>query len=482
MSIESQSTTTGTVAFHPAGKKITDRERNDAYINGILNGETTVRDASGEYLPAMGFWNGKEYARATQENTLAITKDSIKQVSIDMPPGPDGKVQTRYFRQIAATDGSDNNSGLNASAWEEIDKYNKPVFVDKNGKQVAQGQGKREIRFSTTGFLEPEDITALNTGVQGKLNPQTADMAAFTGKALKIADAQMGKGNYEAVFHSHSYGGIAATAARVVTELHGVPSPTRTIKFDGGPIGDAQMDLLKAAMHNPESDFYKAVQTTLGTAEVSAERMHAASENLNRNNLLLVPIGRGEDGRWHTSAIANAVPGEGWTTGLTTMAKDAMINKDRGIEGSNNPHGDVVFVKVQSPKGYKTTAEGGGVSSLHQEVPTLYSVTNPDNLVVAVHTPNGKPPVTFDSYMEEFAKFAAAASPVTAAIKKLGGDDKAFINSAVSGLKGSYLDNARQAGEAILSIFIQSAEAKGHAQPAESAPVQSTSVNPRQRR
>lgn len=451
---------TGTITFATA--PVTKKERMDVYVRGLLNGGSSVADMSGEYLPVLGFWNGKEYVRATNEDKSAITKDSIKQVRIDMPPDERGVVEQRYYRQVAQ-DGGENVAGLKVTAWERIDAAGKPVFEDKDGNVTTQQKGgKRVVTMTFTGFLDPfTDTAALHKGVQNELNPQTRVTVAFTKLVVDKMNASAGEGNFVIETHSHSFGSVNARTARATAELLGVPSRSRAIYYDAGLIGDAQSDLLRQGMNDPASPIYKQMQAVLGKDRASPATLYAASERLNDNTLLIVPIEKDEQGKWHSSNVARAKPGmEGilpgigsWSPGAQDLLANKFLGYDPALEASTGKYGDVVFERIARVPNYTSSSLFHKVDHTHTEIPGIYAAANPDNFVTATKKPNGKAPPTMDEFWDDFAKFSSV--PMTAVVKSAGGDGKKVMDSAVAAQKGDYLKNATDVFKAILSVFKQ---------------------------
>lgn len=437
---------------------VTARQRTEEYLGGILNGESGTNDAKGELLAVMGFWNGKEYVRASEQDKSAITPESIQRISIDMPPDAHGVTQTRYFRQIAHTDGTENWKGMKATAWEEIDKSGKAVWSDKDGNSAPEGQGKQVVRVSFTGFLAPKDGVPLTDAIYGGLNPQTTEAVKFVDSVIKTKDKEVGKSNIELVYSSHSFGSVNARAARVMSDIEGVASTNTSIFIDPGNIGLKQSRILSAKLNDPHSEISKQIQQIAGPIAASAQKLHMESQSLNGNTLSINNLKQDKDGNWHTSHVANSQP-EGLGKGLTRLLLDGHEGKDRVLEGElKTSDGPVVFQKVYDVKGYVTSSAFGKIDPAHQEVPAVASSADPNNYVVAVNpTPEQKATILAAREYKEQHKMdgvaAMSAAPVAWVIGKLGGNADLYIQSAQAGARHEYLENAKLTGATIASIF-----------------------------
>ena len=304
-------------------------------IDGILNGFSVAFDAQGIALPAVKFWNGKQYVSGIDEKGEVIkdnvTDDSIRRVSIDLGDG-----KTRYFQQIdrmngdagvSTAEGYKEGNGLHATAWKEI---------DATGNDVKDANGKQEVRLSFTGFLGDKDTGALMSVIDGKLNPQALEAAVFTDQIIK----QMGKDNISnIIYSSHSIGAGNALAAHVVSDLAGVPTKTALMIE---PVGATlQLNKIQEAMSDSKSPFFEQLQQ-LGYSPEQIQSARNSLDNDVKNHVISIRAVAKEDGKLHGSAMGNVDPGVGVLEGLNRYYDSAR--KDVVPDG-NSPESNKMLGK-----------------------------------------------------------------------------------------------------------------------------------------
>lgn len=284
-------------------------------VNGFLNGLSTVSDAKGIILPNVKYWDESKNSYVSGwNNPDAVTDQSIRRVGIDLGDG-----KTRYFRQIAHTDGTEQttSTGMKATAWEELDKSGKPIKIN----------GKQEIQISFTGYLgdqltnnilnrksDPE-TRALSDVIDGKLNPQALEAAEFTHNVIRKMG---GKGNISNIIYgSHSLGAGNALAAHIVSDLEGIP--TKTAVLIEPVAASIQVNKLKSALNDPSDPFYKKL-LELNIAgdngvniQASAKKLDTALED---HVVSIRAIVRKDNGEVHGSAFGQLMPGQGLIAGL----------------------------------------------------------------------------------------------------------------------------------------------------------------------
>lgn len=233
-------------------------------ISGTLSALTKPGDAA-EIANVAGvkFLHNGSYQSAAGGHTEVITPESIQRVSIEQGG------TTRYFTRIANSDGTDNKTGMVASAW---------VETDQQGGILKDSNGKFEVRMAFQGYTgnlqdQSPQTKALLEVAKGQLNPQTTDAVAFT-RALLEGNATIaangGKGNVSnLIYGSHSLGVSNALAAKVVSDLEGVKSTT-SLAIE--PVGaKRQLELIQKALRDQGSDLSKALKAIPGATDLGKE-------------------------------------------------------------------------------------------------------------------------------------------------------------------------------------------------------------------
>lgn len=327
-------------------------------IDGFLLGMSRHDDARGIILPNVKFYDAesKEYKSAVGHPEV-INDKSIRQVSIDL------NGQTRYFQQIAYLNGAlktddpehgTDNTGLKATAWQETNAVGEPIKV--NGKQEIRlnfpgitGNGKKwtpadhidalDLPVGSPLFVNRGDFQSLNDFMDGKLNRQAGEAAAFTKRVID----QLGAGNISNIIYgAHSVGSGNALAAHLVSDLEGVPTKS-TLLIE--PVGaNMQLDKMREAMSDPNSKFFGKLQE-LGYSEEQIKGSVALFDK--RDHITSIrAIEQDKGGSFHGSEMARVKPGYGQILGWAHWISSKILGTNNPAQGDSNANNDMIGNKV----------------------------------------------------------------------------------------------------------------------------------------
>lgn len=241
--------------------------------------------------------------------------------------------------------------------------------------------------------INDPEVQSLKAFIDGKMNPQALEAAAFTDRVIK----KMGKDHISnMIYGSHSIGAGNALAAHVVSDLEGIPTKTSLLIE---PVGASlNVRQIEAAMNDSSSSFSKELQKILGPEQGSPERIKAAVGTLERdiaNDVVsLRAIGGDERGELRGSMVGKSVPGYGVLSGieqgLSEYIKEKWQGKKEDYLSLDNPNnamiGKAIFEKTVQGA-IPTTSAIGAVDPLHVLADIVNTAGKPNIYFEAVDTP-----------------------------------------------------------------------------------------------
>ena len=370
------------MALIPAnvGSEVVESEKL-AFMVGLSN----AKDAKGIILPNVGYYDEKSKSYLSGvKNPENVNENSIRRVSIDL-----GEGKTKYFQQIDYRDGNTGANGFKATAWQEIDKAGKAIKVN----------GKQEIRLYFTGITGQNDTGALQDFIGGKLNPQAVDAADFTNGVIQ----KMGKDNISHfITGTHSLGTGNALAAKAFSDLKGIPTET-LLAIE--PVGATlQLNKLKQALLDENSPFFKKLESLLGkdrTNDIKKEG-EQLDKGIAENTISIQAVKKDDKGDFHSSAMANVMPGFGQSTGWTAEIDRRLNGKDYALQGkpfpNNVPIGQSILQDISSAAKMPNTSLLARLDEVHMAAPMIasaekgkYYVTDTIEIIKPTRTPTKTP-------------------------------------------------------------------------------------------